>query len=147
MYNLPTFWLDALVFHLWRRSKAPPEQYMWYCPVARAISHILPCGTANYTTPHLYVLLLWGYKPVNTPLQVLYAWIMHECSNHIQHKGEGRGVLTITCMVSSKCIPPSGVRLLSLTPLSVNSRGPAVVVNVLVDKVVVRWSSWSVLSV
>ena len=49
---------------------------------------ILPCGTAVTTTGawpsgqtrtrHLYVLQLWGYKPVDTPLQVLY--VITECT-------------------------------------------------------------------
>ena len=40
----------VVVSHLWRRrSKVPPGQYMWYCPVARAISWYCPVrGIANY---------------------------------------------------------------------------------------------------
>ena len=40
---------------------------------------------------------------VNTSLQLSAVWdIMHECSNHIQHEGEARGLY----MVTQECIIP-----------------------------------------
>ena len=64
-----------------------------YCPMARAISC---CPVVQLTTwPSGQTRTHWGYKPVNTPLQVLYG-IMNQCSNHIYTepgRSTSRGVL------------------------------------------------------
>ena len=58
--------------HLWHRSKVLPGQFMWYCPVVQ-LTTTGTCPSGWTQTPHLYVLQLWGYKPVtHTPTSVVW---------------------------------------------------------------------------
>ena len=44
-------WVRCDVSHLWHRSKLPTGQYMWYCPLARAISWYFPVVQLTTTVP------------------------------------------------------------------------------------------------
>ena len=56
-------------------------------------------------TPHLHELLLWGYKPVNTPLQVLHG-IMHSSitTYSTRAKPEGCMWLRMSALLSALLI-------------------------------------------